>query len=301
MSSSTGHQSKVFQCCLCGYRAHHRSNVVRHVKKIHTIDLDESNLSTTTINNESTLIENLPLEHIHQSDDNIEPIPNYSLNTTVQAPLIIHQTNDPNSSYADIHLSINIFLPKKFRENSVRTTSDCSNSEDKHSDDDLTDTEERTQIQISSSQQPNSLYKPHKCRRCFYRSNWKTDMLHHIRLKHHIHHATKSDYISMDIDSALRSFANYEKTFGKVLKSTMEKNLLREETSSFSLDRLLLPKIDYINCTWEELKLKLSLPDLNQSTVSPLVDDEISMEKKKKNFSSLNNNDKTLFIDNEPN
>ena len=123
MSSSTGHQSKVFQCCLCGYRAHHRSNVVRHVKKIHTIDLDESNLSTTTttINNESTLIENLPLEHIHQSDDNIEPIPNYSLNTTVQAPLIIHQTNDPNSSYADIHLSINIFLPKKFRNNSVRS------------------------------------------------------------------------------------------------------------------------------------------------------------------------------------
>lgn len=82
--------------------------------------MDETNLSTTTINHESTLIENLPLEHIHQSDDNLETLPNYSLNTTIQAPLIIHQTNDPNSSYADIHLSINIFLPKKFRENSVR-------------------------------------------------------------------------------------------------------------------------------------------------------------------------------------
>jgi hypothetical protein len=99
---------KVFQCCLCGYRAHHRSNVVRHVKKIHTIDLNESNLST----NNSTLIENLPSEQI----------PNYSFNTTVQAPLILHNTNDHdqlNKSYADIHLSINIFLPKKLQQNSV--------------------------------------------------------------------------------------------------------------------------------------------------------------------------------------
>jgi hypothetical protein len=46
-------------------------------------------------------------------------------------------------------------------------------------------------------------------------------MLHHIRLKHHINHATKSDYISMDFDTALNSFSDYEKTFGKVLKSMM--------------------------------------------------------------------------------
>ena len=106
----------------------------------------------------------------------------------------------------------------------IRTTSDCSNSEDKihdlESDDEISDNDELTKIHISSSLQQNSLYKPHKCRRCFYRSNWKTDMLHHIRLKHQINHATKSDYISMDSDTALRSFANYEKTFGKVLKST---------------------------------------------------------------------------------
>jgi hypothetical protein len=49
-------------------------------------------------------------------------------------------------------------------------------------------------------------------------------MLHHIRLKHQINHANKSDYLSMDFDSALRSFAEYEKTFGKVLKSAI-KNL----------------------------------------------------------------------------
>lgn len=106
--------------------------------------------------------------------------------------------------------------------------SDYSNSEDMpndiYSDEEISD-DDTTKIHVTSSHQQNipnsSLYKPHKCRRCFYRSNWKTDMLHHIRLKHHINQATKSDYISMDFDSALRSFSTYEKTFGKVLKSTI--------------------------------------------------------------------------------
>jgi len=106
---------KLFQCCLCGYRARHRSNVVRHVKKIHT----ESNLSTTITNNETT--------SLNQSDENSkkliidhdeEQIPNYSFNTTVQAPLILNN-DQSNKSYADINLSINIFLPKKFKQNSV--------------------------------------------------------------------------------------------------------------------------------------------------------------------------------------
>lgn len=47
-------------------------------------------------------------------------------------------------------------------------------------------------------------------------------MLHHIRHKHHIHHATKSDYISMNFHTALNTFTDYEKTFGKVLKSIFE-------------------------------------------------------------------------------
>ncbi len=120
------------------------------------------------------------------------------------------------------------FFPINFQLNQL--TSDCSNSEDKpndiDSDENISDDDDITKIHISSTHQRNlssgSLYKPHKCCRCFYRSNWKTDMLHHIRLKHHINHATKSDYISMDFDSALHSFSNYEKTFGKVLKSTIK-------------------------------------------------------------------------------
>jgi len=203
--SSNGRLTKVFQCCLCTYRAHHRSNVVRHVKNIHSIDFDELNSIETS-----------------QIDDNREQIPNYSLNTTVQAPLILNETNQSTKPVADIHLSINIFLPKKFQKNSFteQILSDCSTNDELTDADGDDNEDDQTKIQISSSPQSNSLYKPHKCRRCFYRSNWKTDMLHHIRLKHHIHHANKSDYISMDCESALRSFSTYEKTFGKVLKST---------------------------------------------------------------------------------
>ncbi|CAF2651025.1 unnamed protein product [Rotaria sp. Silwood2] len=168
--------------------------------------------------------------------------------------------------------------------------SDNSNSEDNPndicSDEDISD-DDITKIHITSSHQQNlshgSLYKPHKCRRCFYRSNWKTDMLHHIRLKHHINQATKSDYISMDFDTALRTFSNYEKTFGKVLKN-----------------RLLLPKIDYIDCTWEELKSKLFINDEEKKINRQGFLSSSSIEQTtviNNNSFSLINNEEKKFID----
>ena len=61
-----------------------------------------------------------------ESDENSEQTPNYSFNTTVQAPLIPNNNNNndhdqSSKPYADIHLSINIFLPKKIKTNSVST------------------------------------------------------------------------------------------------------------------------------------------------------------------------------------
>ena len=45
----------------------------------------------------------------------------------------------------------------------------------------------------------------------------------------------------MDFDSALRSFAYYEKTFGKVLKSTM-KNFLREKNICLFFRSIIVTK-----------------------------------------------------------
>jgi hypothetical protein len=119
-------------------------------------------------------------------------------------------------------------------------------------------------------------------------------MLHHIRLKHHINDATKADYLSMDFDSALNSFSDYEKTFGKVLKSTMN-NELKHSILSFVciIDRLLLPKIDYIDCTWDELKSKLSLHDdlKRQCRSSSSIEQQTIINN---SFSSMNDDEQNI-------
>jgi len=117
-------------------------------------------------------------------------------------------------------------------------------------------------------------------------------MLHHIRLKHHINNATKSDYLSMDFDSALNSFSNYEKTFGKVLKSTA-RNFNKLSFAFFFIDRLLLPKIDYIDCTWDELKSKLCLQDdsKRQCRSSSSIEQQTIINN---SFSSMNNEEQKI-------
>jgi hypothetical protein len=72
--------------------------------------------------NSDKLIIDYDEEKSNLNDDQSEKRPNYSLNTIVQAPLVLNKINDnnhSNKSYADIHLSINIFLPKKRKHNSV--------------------------------------------------------------------------------------------------------------------------------------------------------------------------------------
>ena len=158
-----------------------------------------------------------------------------------------------------------------------RPVSDGSHSdEDIYSDEDLSggdDDEDTTTTRIhvdlpcetASSRQATfgsgSVYKPLKCSRCFYRSNWKTDMHHHIRLKHQLDRPSKSDYVSMDFDSALRTFPAYERTFGKVLKSNSPTSSPSGHHAFVSIDRLLLARMDYSDCSWEELKAKLLIFD----------------------------------------
>ncbi|UJR35899.1 hypothetical protein I4U23_028642 [Adineta vaga] len=297
--SSNGHLSKLFQCCLCNYRAQHRSNVIRHVKKIHLLDQDElySSNNSIKIEENAQIIENSDQSEEHSDrlvidceedgdGSHSEEMPSYSLKTIVRSPLVVHQTkeeNHPMKSLADIHLSINIYLPKKKKKT---TLVDRMLSDNEDFDEDIYNGDHRAKIQVTSSSLSNitdgSLYKPHKCCRCFYRSNWKTDMLHHIRLKHHIDHVTKSDYISMDSESALRTFSSYENTFGKVLKS----------------NRLLLPKIDYIDCSWEELKSKLFININENKQINHDCLSSRSSSFVHKTLSSLNNNERNLFVDN---
>ena len=126
--------AKLFRCCLCGYRARHRSNVVRHVRKIHSIEQDthvdasaasvacerstpfEVGIATTPTLADHDDDDEKQLMHDERSESRL----NYSFHKTVQVPLTFdHRAK----SHADIHLSINIYLPKRKRTDSV-----CSRS-----------------------------------------------------------------------------------------------------------------------------------------------------------------------------
>jgi len=59
----------------------------------------------------------------------------------------------------------------------------------------------------------------------------------------------------------------------------------------FLLDRLLLPKIDYIDCTWEELQSKLFIND-DQNKINRQCLSSSSIEQTRiinNTFSSMNN------------
>jgi hypothetical protein len=75
----------------------------------------------------------------------------------------------------------------------------------------------------------------------------------------------------------------------KKIKKTFEINIYL-----FLIDRLLLPKIDYIDCTWEELKSKLFLNNdqkkINRQCLSSSsIEQETIINNNNNTFSSMNN------------
>jgi hypothetical protein len=67
-----------------------------------------------------------------------------------------------------------------------------------------------------STVRPSSGFKPYRCPYCFYRTNWRTDSLRHIRARHKIE-PTQDGYYEMTPEEAERTYANYERTFGFVV------------------------------------------------------------------------------------
>lgn len=59
-------------------------------------------------------------------------------------------------------------------------------------------------------------FKPYRCPYCFYRTNWRTDSLRHIRARHKIE-PTQDGYYEMTPEEAERTYAEYERTFGFIV------------------------------------------------------------------------------------
>ncbi|CAF3532891.1 unnamed protein product [Rotaria sordida] len=67
--------------------------------------------------------------------------------------------------------------------------------------------------------QPKFGIKRLKCRHCFYRSNWKTDMIRHVRIRHNLTEPDHNkDMILMSEQEARGTIETYENTFGKELR-----------------------------------------------------------------------------------
>jgi len=86
--------------------------------------------------------------------------------------------------------------------------------------------------------QPKFGIKRLKCRHCFYRSNWKTDMIRHVRIRHNLTEPDHNrglhfcpsiqksmanifdnlDMIMMSEQEARSTIESYENTFGKELR-----------------------------------------------------------------------------------
>ncbi|UJR13498.1 hypothetical protein I4U23_000512 [Adineta vaga] len=67
--------------------------------------------------------------------------------------------------------------------------------------------------------QPKFGIKRLKCRHCFYRSNWKTDMIRHVRIRHNLTEPDHNkDMIMMTEQEARSTIELYENTFGKELR-----------------------------------------------------------------------------------
>ncbi|CAF1262492.1 unnamed protein product [Adineta ricciae] len=67
--------------------------------------------------------------------------------------------------------------------------------------------------------QPKFGIKRLKCRHCFYRSNWKTDMIRHVRIRHSLTEPDHNkDMIMMTEQEARATIETYENTFGKELR-----------------------------------------------------------------------------------
>ncbi|CAF1006084.1 unnamed protein product [Adineta ricciae] len=62
----------------------------------------------------------------------------------------------------------------------------------------------------------SSGFKPYRCPYCFYRTNWRTDSLRHIRARHKIE-PTQDGYYEMTPEEAESTYAEYERTFGFVV------------------------------------------------------------------------------------
>ena len=247
--------NRLFYCALCyrGYRW--RYDVKRHHKTMHETPEDEAAMglsmspksikrrnkefnrnfryleyvphldglisaSMSSVNNqfslkqENGIDEERQLEGTTDDDDEGEESQNGDLKLSIGDPHTVDVTEDEAAALSMIE-------PQKSDNSSIIVNDHPDDSVIIFEDDRRKSNESKEKL-FTLNETPKTPvrtptgFKPYRCPYCFYRTNWRTDSLRHIRARHKIE-PNHDGYCEMTPEEAERTYAEYERTFGFVV------------------------------------------------------------------------------------
>lgn len=244
--------NRLYYCSLCyrGYRW--RYDVKRHHKTMHETAEDElskhrnfhyleyvPHLDSLISATMSSINNHLKHDNEDEEEDDmklsIADARTVEVNDDEAAALLMVEpkTSDRNSIVIDDHPEDSIIV---FEEDRIDKASN--------------------EISKSSSSRPS--FKPYRCPYCFYRTNWRTDCLRHIRARHKIE-PNQNGYYEMSGEKAEQTYEEYERTFGfivskKVLARFTDFRQMEWEDLKRSIWEKIKDKTDIEQCIFDRLR-----------------------------------------------
>ena len=100
-------------------------------------------------------------------------------------------------------------------------------------------------------------FKPYRCPHCFYRTNWRTDCLRHIRARHKIE-PYQNGYFEMPAEDAANTYDEYERTYGFVVAK-----------------KVLARFTDFRQITWDDLRQSIWEKIKDKTDFEPSIMDRL--------------------------
>jgi transcription elongation factor Elf1 len=147
------------------------------------------------------------------------------------------------------------------------------------------------------SARTSSGFKPYRCPYCFYRTNWRTDSLRHIRARHKIE-PTQDGYYEMTPEEAESTYAEYERTFGfivakKVLGRFTDFRHMEWKDLQKSIWDKIKDKQGYEQIIYDRLRpdndseIPKNQPDIPSKSTLPIVLNKTPIIKSKRMFTCM--------------
>jgi hypothetical protein len=280
--------NRLYYCSLC-YRSYRwRYDVKRHHKTMHETSEDE-------------LLKNRNfhyLEYIPQIDSLISATMS-SINNQLKHENEIDDDDDLKLSIADARTvdvtddeaaALLMIEPEKSDNTNQIVIDDHPEDSVIIFEDDRID-----KLTKSSTSSSRPSFKPYHCPYCFYRTNWRTDCLRHIRARHKIE-PNQNGYYEMTNDEAELSYDEYERTFGfvvskKVLARFTDFRQIEWEDLKKSIWEKIKDKTDFEQCIYDRLQpdnySTKSIPEIPSQSMTITIPNKISMIKSRRVFTCM--------------